>query len=147
MIQSGALVQYATLWWYLSSPDSATASGESQRSSRAATRSLRPSGARPGTTTAHTMNMNRVLTSSHIFKFFVRPLSAEAGGRMAVPTPKSCAICFENIENGSQHQLPCSHVYHARCTQEWAVTLTRRNCQPSCPMCRMNFSGTNAQQE
>jgi len=45
---------------------------------------------------------------------------------------KECVICQEE-KRGQWRALPCAHVFHEHCVQEWL----RQN--PSCPVCRMSF--------
>ena len=42
-----------------------------------------------------------------------------------------CSICLESYESGRVVKLPCNHVYHNDCIQEWS---NRGNT--TCPICR-----------
>ena len=44
-----------------------------------------------------------------------------------------CTICLEDIEE-DKSRLPCDHVYHGNCIQQWL----QKNC--TCPICRSNPS-------
>ena len=44
---------------------------------------------------------------------------------------KTCSICLEDfVENDKLHWLPCSHVFHADCVDEWI-----RMHHLQCPVC------------
>ncbi|KAK7340190.1 hypothetical protein VNO77_20886 [Canavalia gladiata] len=43
---------------------------------------------------------------------------------------ESCAICLEGFNSGHASRLPCSHICHADCIQEWFVQ------NGTCPLCR-----------
>jgi hypothetical protein len=45
-----------------------------------------------------------------------------------------CVICHEPMSEGGK-QLPCKHVFHAGCVQEWIQQ------SPSCPSCRAPIGG------
>uniref|UniRef100_A0A7S3CZ90 RING-type domain-containing protein n=1 Tax=Palpitomonas bilix TaxID=652834 RepID=A0A7S3CZ90_9EUKA len=46
---------------------------------------------------------------------------------------RSCAICMEDYKDGEMlRTLPCFHVFHQACIDEWA------NREPSCPICRLS---------
>lgn len=42
----------------------------------------------------------------------------------------TCAICLENLADGSVRCLPCMHPFHTACVDDW---LTRNH---ACPVCR-----------
>lgn len=46
-----------------------------------------------------------------------------------------CSICLE-LDGNEAVQLPCHHVFHRRCIEEWVVT------NASCPMCRVRLDGS-----
>jgi hypothetical protein len=47
---------------------------------------------------------------------------------------ETCRVCIGDFENGeSCRRLPCGHVFHAQCIDEWL-----RRCT-DCPICRMNI--------
>jgi hypothetical protein len=45
---------------------------------------------------------------------------------------RECVICQED-KHGRWRALPCAHVFHEACVQEWLLQ------KPSCPVCRMTF--------
>lgn len=46
-----------------------------------------------------------------------------------------CCICSENYyDDMIMHMLPCNHVIHCKCLQEWFQK------DPSCPICRQNYN-------
>ena len=45
---------------------------------------------------------------------------------------RECVICQED-KHGRWRALPCAHVIHEACVQEWLLQ------KPSCPVCRMTF--------
>ena len=49
----------------------------------------------------------------------------------------SCSICFCDAaqENGPLVQLPCNHVFHARCMWTWVTERCGRWQSARCPMC------------
>lgn len=50
----------------------------------------------------------------------------------------NCAVCVDEIEDGeSVKQLPCGHVYHVKCIDEW---LSRYSSL--CPLCKYNLRNT-----
>jgi len=46
-----------------------------------------------------------------------------------------CSVCLGHM-NRDTRQLPCNHVFHARCVERW-----KSSCRetPTCPMCRTPF--------
>lgn len=47
----------------------------------------------------------------------------------------NCAVCVDEIEDGeSVKKLPCGHVYHAQCIDEWLT-----NYSSLCPLCKYNL--------
>lgn len=56
------------------------------------------------------------------------PAAAYAGD------PKQCSICLDIIASGARvRPLPCGHLYHAACLDEWLATGT------FCPLCRISL--------
>ena len=45
-------------------------------------------------------------------------------------TGKECPICYDMIYQHDMSTLPCTHLFHGSCVQQWL----RQN--PSCPVCR-----------
>jgi len=55
-------------------------------------------------------------------------------GEMAYREEQHCPICLEDFQKGQkQRLLPCSHVFHATCVDEWLTT--RRSV---CPICKQD---------
>ncbi|CAB1098784.1 unnamed protein product [Ectocarpus sp. CCAP 1310/34] len=51
-------------------------------------------------------------------------------------TGQACIVCFSDYEPGDRlARLPCRHVYHAQCIDEW---LDRAKL-PSCPLCKTDL--------
>lgn len=66
-----------------------------------------------------------------------RPASIDELERVEVEgsTELSCCICLEGFPPCSEAtRLPCSHLFHGRCIQQW---LTKCN---SCPLCRSEIN-------
>ena len=49
---------------------------------------------------------------------------------------KTCSICLENIENASQLQFSCNHIFHINCGIKWLSAEEVNSGKQSCPMCR-----------
>ncbi|GBM93873.1 hypothetical protein AVEN_213440-1 [Araneus ventricosus] len=48
-----------------------------------------------------------------------------------------CVICWETVSGLNRKSLPCSHVFHENCINEWLESSS------SCPVCRSSIHGTN----
>ncbi|GBM93876.1 hypothetical protein AVEN_213442-1 [Araneus ventricosus] len=48
-----------------------------------------------------------------------------------------CVICWETVSGLNKKSLPCSHLFHEKCINEW---LERSR---SCPVCRSSIHGMN----
>ena len=52
------------------------------------------------------------------------------------PLPAECAVCTEavhaDVANADVAMLPCMHVFHSRCLDEWLL----KRLQGTCPLCR-----------
>ena len=47
-----------------------------------------------------------------------------------------CTICLEEFRQGCEvRKLPCKHLFHARCIEDW---LGAQGGLPNCPMCKRN---------
>lgn len=44
----------------------------------------------------------------------------------------SCAICLDDIKNEHGKELPCKHLFHTHCVDNWLM-----NEKVTCPMCRV----------
>lgn len=51
-----------------------------------------------------------------------------------VQPSSNCSICFENFSHAPLEQLPCFHLFHAKCLIRWLETNRR------CPICRSELS-------
>lgn len=48
---------------------------------------------------------------------------------------ESCAVCIEELDNNKLHrELPCKHVFHPECVDQWLLKSDGR-----CPMCKQSF--------
>jgi dynein assembly factor 1 len=48
-----------------------------------------------------------------------------------------CLVCSEGIESGSKAiSLPCSHIFHENCIQQWFSQSSTNKSMRSCPTCR-----------
>jgi hypothetical protein len=45
-----------------------------------------------------------------------------------------CCICLEKIDKRLARKLPCSHIYHAKCIEDWVLPHNNK-----CPLCRKNI--------
>ena len=51
----------------------------------------------------------------------------------------SCSICLNSIrKTRSTSELPCGHLYHKKCIQNW-----EQRGNETCPLCRRNMSKNN----
>lgn len=52
-----------------------------------------------------------------------------------LPAPEVCIICLEELETDSDYrQLPCKHLFHQPCINDWVCTRDTR-----CPLCCRYF--------
>ncbi len=63
-----------------------------------------------------------------------------------IPVLDTCPICMDEIQPGENKTITaCNHIFHTVCLERWVRRATRRNDEPTCPMCRapieMNVSG------
>ena len=59
---------------------------------------------------------------------------AAAGGS----TSHVCALCLDGYKTGEVlRRLPCSHVYHKECVDQWLL-VRQRGRSRSCPVCKRN---------
>jgi len=57
-------------------------------------------------------------------------LLTPAAARQRVSTGKECSICYDVIYQDNMTTLPCAHVFHQPCIQQWL------NQKQTCPVCR-----------
>lgn len=51
----------------------------------------------------------------------------------------NCPICLEDFEAGQkQRVLPCGHVFHVTCVDEWLVAGIRSKNKTECPLCKQD---------
>lgn len=50
--------------------------------------------------------------------------------RQHLSTGKECSICYDDIYEDDMTTLPCAHMFHNSCIQQWL------NQNPTCPVCR-----------
>lgn len=53
-------------------------------------------------------------------------------------TAPICTICLDDLNSAPSQTLPCYHVYHHSCIENYA----RVNPQATCPICRTPFADT-----
>jgi len=58
------------------------------------------------------------------------PYSPPPVTRQRVSTGKECSICYDVIYQHNMTTLPCAHMFHQPCIQQWL------NQKPTCPVCR-----------
>jgi len=52
---------------------------------------------------------------------------------------RHCSICLDDFQAGQlQRVLPCGHVFHAPCVDEWLVAGLTRSGEGVCPLCKQN---------
>ena len=72
----------------------------------------------------------------------VQPAPAPPPRRAAKPPPREateeCVICLQRV-SGAAARLPCAHVFHAACIEEWLRTGGRE-----CPICRTAVSSDDS---
>lgn len=63
------------------------------------------------------------------------PLKCESMGRTDSPFVGDCGICLEEMDLKQLHrELPCRHVYHPQCVDEWL-----EKCNAVCPTCKKSI--------
>lgn len=51
----------------------------------------------------------------------------------------TCSICLDDFQAGQkQRLLPCGHVFHATCVDEWLMAGLRRKNKSECPLCKQD---------
>ncbi|CAE7572046.1 sel-11 [Symbiodinium natans] len=57
---------------------------------------------------------------------------------------EACVICQEALHlDGGPEALPCGHVFHRRCMEDWYLFTTKCGRTPNCPMCRTKMPNIN----
>ena len=52
-----------------------------------------------------------------------------------------CVVCTEPVAAGGDAMgLPCRHVFHRKCLEQWLATRTETNQTPNCPTCRTELA-------
>ncbi|OMJ94080.1 hypothetical protein SteCoe_2854 [Stentor coeruleus] len=76
---------------------------------------------------------NSIISDADIQRFFPKQLFKEA---LLEVGEKVCCICFEEF-NAELYvrKLPCKHVFHSKCIEDWFVG---RMINPKCPLCKNN---------
>ncbi|OMJ75439.1 hypothetical protein SteCoe_25406 [Stentor coeruleus] len=76
---------------------------------------------------------NSIISDADIQRFFPKQLFKEA---LLEVGEKVCCICFEEF-NAELYvrKLPCKHVFHSKCIEDWFVG---RMVNPKCPLCKNN---------
>lgn len=46
----------------------------------------------------------------------------------------TCSICLDDIKNEHAKELPCKHLFHTHCVDNWLI-----NEKVTCPMCRVDI--------
>ena len=67
-------------------------------------------------------------------------ISLPSQGRDAEPPvePEICSLCLDAYNTGELvRSLPCNHLYHAECIDQWLL-VRQRNQPRSCPLCKRN---------
>ena len=49
----------------------------------------------------------------------------------------NCCICLDDIKNEHAKELPCKHLFHTHCIDNWLL-----NEKVTCPMCRVDLRDT-----
>jgi hypothetical protein len=61
----------------------------------------------------------------------------EEAGTMAM---KECSICYEGLDPDEETEplaaLPCAHLFHSFCIEQWFATCARKGYGKTCPYCR-----------
>lgn len=56
---------------------------------------------------------------------------------MGMTAGEACVICQEPLHlDGGPHTLPCGHMFHRKCCDQWFEWVKRCGRLPSCPLCR-----------
>jgi hypothetical protein len=58
------------------------------------------------------------------------PLRQHVSTGKRVSTGKECSICYDLIYQHNMAALPCAHMFHQPCIQQWL------NQKQTCPVCR-----------
>lgn len=65
-----------------------------------------------------------VVTTRKIIKKIEKKTTTKTG---------TCTICFDDMKNNIRGELPCSHVFHLDCINQWL------RVSACCPICRKNL--------
>jgi tetratricopeptide (TPR) repeat protein len=52
------------------------------------------------------------------------------------PEPEECAICLNDLEEGMEARLLCTHVFHTQCLERWKNRCLEKELPYTCGMCR-----------
>ena len=52
------------------------------------------------------------------------------------PEPEECAICLNDLEEGTAARLVCTHVFHSGCLERWKDKCLEKGLPYTCAMCR-----------
>lgn len=68
---------------------------------------------------------------------YIEHTREEINQNRRAPSPKTCTICLENINNEDEKRLVCDHSFHEICINRWLSTNT------NCPVCRRFIRNRN----
>ena len=64
------------------------------------------------------------------------------------PSNRECCICLEPTKLGlSLTRLPCAHLFHPTCIQDWLTSQSQQKQYATCPICRYELETTNSEME
>lgn len=54
---------------------------------------------------------------------------------------ENCSICLDKITDNIDDMLvlPCNHVFHKNCINNWIIYKLNDNTRPNCPLCKQNI--------
>ena len=68
---------------------------------------------------------------------YIQNTQEQTNQNRRAPSPKTCTICLENINNEDEKKLVCDHSFHEICINRWLSTNT------NCPVCRRFIRNRN----